>query len=80
MQDPTNIELTPEILERNRKLVAQAPAMIKRNRELIAQLLEVADLPPAPTRGDDPAASARTRRSRVAAREQRTRADIVRSR
>ncbi|MET9030483.1 hypothetical protein ABZW96_33425 [Nocardia sp. NPDC004168] len=79
MQDPTNIELTPEILERNRKLVAQAPAMIKRNRELIAQLLEVADLPPAPT-GDDPAASARTRRSRVAAREQRTRADIVRSR
>ncbi|MEU2043614.1 hypothetical protein [Nocardia niwae] len=79
MQDTTDFELTPAVLERNRQLVAQAPAMIRRSRELIAQLealptaVLAADL-------DQPATAAETRPSRNAAREQRIRAEIVRSR
>ncbi|WP_067475101.1 hypothetical protein [Nocardia amamiensis] len=77
MQDPTDFELTPEFLERNRKLVAQAPAMIKRSRELIEQLCASVDLPTVPARGDDPAAGAPARPPRGAAREQRTQAQTM---
>lgn len=79
MQDP-DFELTPEVIERTKRLVAQAPAMIKRSRELIEQLCASADLPVVPARGDDPDAAAPARPPRSAAREQRTRAGIARSR